>query len=319
MGIALYDEKKYDDAAAAFTKQIALNPLDPNASAYLGAVYIDQKRFDAALKQLEKAIVLDPDNSAVRLRLGQAYLGIGKTDAALGAFDKAASLSPSPLIWNQIAYDLAEHDVALDRAEHYANLAVESMEALVSKVNLRHINNDVVTATAALPSFWDTLGWVHFQQARMKEAESLIAATWLLDQRGDEGYHLARIYEKRGDQEMAVRTYTLALAAVKRAGAELLRMRTISIGKTGAATGKAAFLVLLESTPNGPKVREARFLGGDEKLSAFTEQLGAAKFPAILPPQTKAQILLRGVLDCAAKTATCNFVFDRPRDLLTPH
>ncbi|HEV2315788.1 MAG TPA: DUF3857 domain-containing protein [Candidatus Acidoferrales bacterium] len=340
LGIALYDQKKYVDAAAAFQKQIALKPLDPNAYAYLGAVYIDQKQFDAALKQLEKAVVLDPDNSAVRLRLAQAYLGIGKTDAALAAFDKAASLSPSPLIWNQIAYDLAEHNVALDRAEHYANLTVDSTETLVSSVNLRRITNDVVTATAALPAFWDTLGWVRFQQARMKDAESLIAAAWLLDQRGDEGYHLARIYEKRGDRELAIRTYTLALAAggatddtrarltkllggdagidarVKRAGAELLRMRTVSVSKTAAATGKAAFLVLLETTPSGPRVREARFLGGDEKLSALTEQLRAVKFPAILPPQTKARIVLRGVLGCTTKTATCNFVFDRPRDLL---
>ncbi len=340
LGIALYDQKKYEEAAAAFKKQIALKPLDPNAYAYLGAVYIDQKQFGTAVKQLEKGVVLDPDNSAVRLRLAQAYLGIGKTDAALGAFDKAASLSPSPLIWNQIAYDLAEHNVALDRAEHYANLTVDSTEALVSNVNLRRINNDAVSATAALPAFWDTLGWVRFQQARMKEAESLIAAAWLLDQRGDEGYHLARIYEKSGGKELAIRTYTLALAAgggpddtrarlakllggdagidarVKRAGGELLRMRTVSVGKTGASTGKAAFLVLLEASPNGPKVREARFLGGDEKLAEFTGQLRAARFPAILPPQTKARILLRGVLDCAPKAAACNFVFAPPRDLL---
>ncbi|MGH9731786.1 MAG: DUF3857 domain-containing protein [Candidatus Acidiferrales bacterium] len=342
-GIALYDEKKYDDAAAVFKKQLALKPLDPNAYAYLGAVYIDQKRFDAAVVQLEKAVVLDPQNAAVQLRLGQAYLGIGKTDAALGAFDKAASLSPSPLIWNQIAYGLAEHDVALDRAEHYANLTVDSTEALVSNVNLRHLTNDVVTATAALPSFWDTLGWVHFQQARTKEAESLISAAWLLDQKGDEGYHLARIYEKRGDKEPAIHNYTLALAAggatddtrarlakllggdagidarVKRAAAELHHMRAVSVTKTAAATGNAAFLVLLEATPNGPKVRDARFLGGDEKLSAFTEQLRAAQFPAVLPSQTKAQVLLRGVLDCTAKATTCNFVFDHPRDLLTRH
>jgi len=342
LGIALYDEKRYDDAATVFKKQLALKPLDPNAYAYLGAVYIDQKQFDAAVVQLEKAVVLDSENAAVRLRLGQAYLGVGKTDAALGAFDKAASLSPSPLIWNQIAYDLAEHGVALDRAEHYANRTIDSTEALLGSVNLRHLNNDVVTATAALPAFWDTFGWVRFQQARMNDAESLIAAAWLLDQRGDEGDHLARIYEKRGDKELAIRTYALALAAggapddtrarlaklldgdtginarVKRAGAELLRMRTVSVSKAGASIGKAAFLVLLEITPTGPRVREARFLSGDEKLSAFTEQLRAAKFPAVLPPQTKAQILLRGVLDCTAKAATCNFVFDRPRDLLVP-
>ncbi|MGH9709951.1 MAG: tetratricopeptide repeat protein, partial [Candidatus Acidiferrales bacterium] len=340
LGVALYDDKKYDEAVAAFKKQIALKPLDPNAYAYLGAVYIDQKRYDAALIELEKAVVLDPDSAAVRLRLGQAYLGVGKTEPALGAFDKAASLSPSALIWNQIAYDLAEHDAALDRADHYAASAVDSTEATLSRVDLRRLTNETLGDTVALPSFWDTLGWVHFQQARMKEAESLIAAAWLLDQRGDEGYHLARIYEKRGDKELAIRTYTLALAAggaaddartrlakllgsdagidarVKRAGPELLRMRTIPLQKVAATSGKATFLVLLEAVPNGLRVRETRFLAGDERLSAMGDRLRAAKFPAVLPPDTKARIVVRGVLDCNSKAAACNFVFDRPRDLL---
>lgn len=343
LGVALYDQKKYEDAAGAFKKQIALKPLDPNAYAYLGAVYNDQKRFDAALAELEKAIVLDPDSAAVRIRLAEAYLGVGKTDAALGAFDKAASLSPSPLIWNQIAYDLAEHHVALDRAEHYAHSAVAATETVLGNLDLYHLNNNEFGATVALPAFWDTLGWVHFQQGRMKEAESLIDAAWLLDERGDEGYHLARIYEKRGDKELAIRTYTLALAAggapgdararlakllgsdagidarVKRAGSELLRMRTIPLGKTPVASGKAVFLVSLAAGPNGLVVRETRFVNGADKLSALGDRLREAKFPAVLPPGTNARIVLRGTLDCAAKAATCNFVFDRPRDLLTPH
>ncbi|HVB36482.1 MAG TPA: tetratricopeptide repeat protein [Candidatus Acidoferrales bacterium] len=340
LGVALYDQKKYDDAAAAFQKQIVLKPLDPNAYGYLGAVYIDQKRYDAALAQLEKAVVLDPDSAAVRLRLGQAYLATGKTENALGAFDKAAGLSPSALIWNQIAYDLAERDVALDRAEYYANLAVSSTEAALSRVDLRHLTNENFGNTVALPAFWDTLGWVHFQQRRMKEAESLIASAWLLDERGDEGYHLARIYEARGDKELAIRTYTLALTSpgapadtrtrlakllgsaagidlrVKDSGAELLHMRTIPLGKTIAASGKAIFLVSLAPGPNGPVVRQARFLGGDDKLSGFGDRLREAKFPAVLPANSKARLVLRGTLECTPKAAACNFVFDRPRDLL---
>ncbi|MHB8540192.1 MAG: DUF3857 domain-containing protein [Candidatus Acidiferrales bacterium] len=343
LGVALYDEKKYDDAAAAFKKQIALKPLDPNAYAYLGAVYIDQKRFDAALAELEKAVVLDPDSAAVRIRLGEAYLGTGKTDAALGAFDKAASLSPSPIIFNQIAYDLAEHNVALDRAERYAETAVAATEAALRNLDLQHLTNSEFGATVALPALWDTLGWVHFHQARVKEAEPLIEAAWRLDQGGDEGYHLARIYEKRGDKELAIRTYTLALAAggatadarvrlakllgsnagidarVKRASGELLRMRTIPLRKMAPASGKALFLVSLATEPSGTVVRQTRFLGGDDKLSALGDHLREAKFPNVLPAGTKARIVLRGTLDCAARAATCNFVFDRPRDLLAPH
>jgi len=343
LGIALYDEKKYDEAAAAFKQQIALKPLDPNAYAYLGAVYVDQKRFHAALEQLEKAVVLDPDSAPVQLRLAEAYLGMGNTASALGSFEKASSLSPSPLISNQIAYDLAEHNVALDRAERYANSAVGSTEAALNNVELGHLTTGELAATAELPAFWDTLGWVHFHQGRMNEAESLIHAAWLLDQRGDEGSHLARIYERRGQKELAIRTYFLALAAggappeartrlakllgseagidarAKRAVAELLRMRTIPLGNAAAANGKAVFLVSLEAGPNGPVVRETKFLGGDDKLAAWGDRLRGAKFPSVLPPGTKARIALRGILDCPAKAATCHFVFDRPRDLLSPH
>jgi len=343
LGVALYDQKKYEDAAAAFEKQIALKPLDPNAYAYLGAVYIDQKRFAAAVAELEKAEVLDPDSAAVRIRLGEAYLGVRKTDAALDAFDKAASLSPSPLIYNQIAYDLAEHNVALDRAEHYAETAVAVTETVLVNLDLHHLTNSEFGATVALPALWDTLGWVRFHQARIKEAEPLIEAAWRLDQGGDEGYHLARIYEKRGDKELAIRTYALALAAggatadararlakllggnagidarVKRAGGELLRMRTIPLGKAPAKNGKALFLVSLAAGPSVTVVRQIRFLGGDDKLSALGERLRDAKFPSVLPPGTKARIVLRGTLDCAAKAPTCNFVYDRPRDLLAPH
>ena len=343
LGVALYDQKKYEDAAAAFEKQIALKPLDPNAYAYLGAVYIDQKRFDAALAELEKAVVLDPDSAAVRIRLGEAYLGVGKTDAALGAFDKAASLSPSPIIFNQIAYDLAQHNVALDRAQHYADSAVAATETVLRNLDLQHLTNTEFGATVALPAFWDTLGWVRFHQGRVKEAEPLIEAAWRLDQGGDEGYHLARIYENRGDKELAIRTYTRALAAggatadararlakllggnagidvrVKRASGELLRMRTIPLAKAPAKGGKAMFLVSLAAGANGAVVRQTRFLGGDDKLSALGDHLREAKFPAVLPAGSKARIVLRGTLACAAKTATCKFIFDRPRDLLAPH
>jgi len=65
-------------------------------------------------------------------------------------------------------------------------------------------------------------------------------------------------------------------------------------------------------------VRQTRFLGGDDKLSAFGDRLRQAKFPAVLPANSKARLLLRGILECTAKAAACNFVFDRPRDLLAP-
>ncbi len=342
LGVALYDQQKYDGAEAAFKNQLALKPLDPNAYLYLGAVYIDEKQFDKARAQLEKASVLSPDDAGVYVRLGQADLGLEKNEDALADFGKAATLSSSPLVANDIAYALADKKVALDRAKEYAEAAIDPTEKLLSELDLQHITSNDLVAMNALPAFWDTLGWIYFQQGKPALAEPLIEAAWRLNQTGDTGDHLAQLYEARGEKQSAVHLYEQALAAgtasnetrerlkrllgpaagsnasidasVKRAAGELVRERTVSLG---AATvgGKAEFIALLEPGERGAVASEARFLAGDDQLAAMSQRFRDAKFPAILPPGSRARMVLRGQVTCSVKTAKCEFVFDRPRDL----
>jgi tetratricopeptide (TPR) repeat protein len=342
LGIAFYDEKKFDDAAAAFQKQIALKPLDPNAHAYLGAVYIEKNAFESAVSELEKAAVLNPDNAAIRLRLGQAYLGLGKTDPALAAFERAASMAPSAAMSNQIAFDLADHDVALDRAARFAESAVEETEKDLSALDLRNLSTKELGEEADLAAYWDTLGWVDFRQGHLEKAQSLVGAAWRLEQAGLAGDHLAQIYEKRGEKGDAIETYAMAMAAggapeatrsrlaallgveseidsrVHLAKAKLTHLRTVALGKS-ADEGKAEFLVLLEPGANGPVTAEAKFLAGDDAVAHEGALLRDAKFPDVLPAGTKARLILRGTLSCSKKSASCEFVFDRPSDLITSH
>ncbi|MGC1107122.1 MAG: DUF3857 domain-containing protein [Candidatus Acidiferrales bacterium] len=343
LGVAFYDEKKYDQAEAAFRKQLEIKPLDQDAYTYLGTVYIDEKEFDKAQAELEKAEVLSPDSAAVRIRLGQAELGLGKTDAALADFDKASTLSPSPLVANDIAYALADRKAALDRAKEYADAAIGPTENGLSQIDLQHVTPNTVVAMDALPAFWDTLGWVYFQQGKLAEAEPLIEAAWRLNQTSDSGDHLGQFYEARGEKDLAIRAYEQSMAAgaapaetrerlkkllgpttgsaaaidasVKRAGIELVRERTVSLGKT-TVNGKAEIVVLIERGPKGPVARDAKFLAGDDNLASITQRFPGASFPPILPPGTRARIVLRGAVSCSVKTAKCEFVFDRPRDLL---
>jgi Flp pilus assembly protein TadD len=339
LGLSLLDQKQYDEAAAAFEKQIALKPLDASAHTYLGAVYIEQKKFQAAASELEKASALSPDDAGVRVRLGQAYLGMGKTETALTAFEKAAALSPSAAVENEIAFSLAEHNVALGRAEHFAISAMETTEAQLRNLSLKRVTVEQVQAAASLAPIWDTLGWVYFSQGKYDKAASFIEPAWLLEERGDEGDHLGQIYEKRGAKNLAIHTYTLALAAgggpagtrerlaklvgsgnvsaarMNQAKAELLRMHTIPLGKS-AGGGKASFVVLLESTPAGPIAGEAKFLAGDSSLGSMTDRLRTLKFPKIFPEGSTAEIVLRGDVACSAKTLTCQFTYQAPAQLL---
>lgn len=347
LGVALYDEQKYDQAEAAFHKQIELKPLDPDAYTYLGTVYIDEKQFDKARAELEKAAVISPNSSAVDIRLGEAELGLGKTDAALAEFEKASTLSPSPLVANDIAYSLSSHKAALDRAKEYADAAVGPTENSLSQIDLRHVTANTLVTESALPAFWDTLGWVYFQQGKLAEAEPLLEAAWILDQTSDTGAHLGQLYEARGERDLAIRAYEQSIAAgsattetrerlkkligptsggatgaaaigaqVKRAGAELVRERTVPLGK-GAAAGRAEVVVLVEGGPHGPVAREARFIAGDDQLARISQRFHDAPFPPIVPRGSPARIVLRGTVTCSAKTAKCDFVFDRPRDLVS--
>lgn len=342
LGLTLYDQQKYGEAEAAFKKQLEVKPLDANAYLYLGMVYTDEKQFEKAHAQLEKAAVLSPDNADVYVRLGQADLGLGKNQDALADFKKAATLSPSPLVANEIAYALAEKGVALDRAKEYADKAVGPTEKTLSRIDLRNVTPNDLTAINALPAFWDTLGWVYFQQGKAAAGEPLIAAAWRLNQVGDTGDHLAQIYEARGEKQPAIRLYEQALAAgagsaemrerlkkllgpaagssaaidasVKRAAGELVRDRTVALGAAKIG-GKAEFIVLLERGASGMAATDARFLLGDDRLAAMSQRFRNANFPAILPPGSPAKIILRGMVTCSVKTAKCEFVFDRPRDL----
>ena len=342
LGVAYYDEKKYAQAEAAFKKQLTLKPLDSKAYAALGAVYLDQNKFDEARAELEKAAVLEPQSTIVQLRLGEALLGLEKTDEALAAFEKAEAFSPTPVVSNEIAYSLAEHRVALSRAKGYAQSAVDATEKSLSDVDLSHLSNGTFTATNALAAFWDTLGWIDFQQGNLDEAEPLISAAWHLNQTGASANHLAQIYLARGQREPAVVALAESLASgsapagtrkqmkkllgaagsdaavesrAKGARNRLVRKRTVDLGKA-AATGKAEFLVVVAAGPNGAAAREARFLAGDDNLAPLVERLRSATFPSLLPRGSRARIVLRGVAICSMQTGKCAFLFDRPRDVV---
>ena len=106
LGRAYWQERKYDDAATAFNKQIEINPLDKFAHAGLGSMYSEWKKYDLAAAELEKATSLTPDNPELQVTLGDAYLNLGQDDKALATFDHAVELSATPLVWNNIAYQL---------------------------------------------------------------------------------------------------------------------------------------------------------------------------------------------------------------------
>jgi tetratricopeptide (TPR) repeat protein/transglutaminase-like putative cysteine protease len=346
LGRAYWQERKYDDAVTAFNKQIEINPLDKFSHAGLGAMYSEWHKYDLAAPELEKAVSLSPENAELQVSLGDAYLNLGQDDKALAIFDHAVELSATPLVWNNIAYQLSLKKSHLDRAQQYAESAISATTAALRNVSLDRLTPQELPLVPSLIAYWDTLGWVYFNEGKLDNAEKYVSSAWQLGHHGEVGDHLGQIYEKQGKKDLALRTYALCLsglrpipetrdrlaslaggdakvdATVAKHKEELQRLRTIDLGKVAKETGNADFFVLLSRGPghgqsSAATVEAVKFAGGDEKLKVFTEALRTAEYRLTFPDDTPVKILRRGILSCSTATGNCTFVLMLPDDVRT--
>ena len=345
LGRVYWNERKYDDAVKAFNQQLEHNPLDKFAHANLGIMYAEWHKYDLAVPELEKAASLTGENAVeapgLQVSLGDAYLNLGQDDKALAAFDHAVELSATPLVWNNIAYQLSLKGSHLDRAQQYSESAVSATAAALRNVTLDGLTQQELPLVSSLIAYWDTLGWVHFAEGDLDKAEKYVGAAWSLGHHGEVGDHLAQIYEKRGDKNRALQTYALSLnglrpipetrtrlaslaggddkadAAVKRYKAELDHLSTIELGKA-TQNGNADFFILLSGgVSSGAKVDAVKFVSGDEKLKSYTDALRTADYHLTFPDNTPVKVLRRGTLSCSVANGKCEFVLTLPDDVRT--
>jgi tetratricopeptide (TPR) repeat protein len=341
LGRVYWNERKYDDAVKAFNKQLENNPLDKFAHANLGAMYEEWHKYDLAVAELEKAASLTPDSPDLQVSLGNAYLNLGQDDKGLAAFDQAVELAATPMVWNNIAYQLSLKDSHLDRAQQYAESAVSATAAALRNVSLDRLSQKDLPLVSSLIAYWDTLGWVHFAEGDFGKAEKYVGAAWDLGHHAEVGDHLGQIYEKRGEKDRALRTYALSMngvrpapetrgrlaslaggdakadATVARYKDELQHLSAIDLGKA-TQTGNADFFILLSGGGGSPaKVDAVKFVSGDEKLKSFSEALRTADYHITFPDDTPVKVFRRGTLSCSTTTRTCMFVLMLPDDVRT--
>ena len=330
LGLAQAGMEKYTDAIASFRKQLEVKPLDSVAQASLATTLVQARRYTEAATELEKAIALSPEDPRLYVSLGQTHLELRQNDKAQADFDKAVEQGPSPVIWNNIAYELSLHTVNLDRAQQYAESAVAATAAELRNADLDHVSSRDLGRVTSIASYWDTLGWVYFQRGDLKRAERFVDASWRLSLRGEVGDHLAQIYEKQGHKDEALRTYALAAAAghtvpetrarlealaggapkadalITAAQTALPRLREYSVENSlsGTPQGAADFLVLLSP---GARTAAVKFVRGDSALRAAAEQLRALDYGRMFPDDSAVKLIRRGTLSCAAGAKNCTF------------
>ena len=339
LGLAFERKQEFQKAAGAFRKQAQMYPLDPAAHASLGDMLLAQRDYGQAVPELEKATILSPENAQLEVDLGRAYAGAGRNNEAVAAFERAAAVSRSSDILNEVAFNLAEQKLALDKAQRYAEVAIADATTHLRSVDLAHLNDAALGQTEEIASYWDTLGWIYFQRGDPDRAMRYIEAAWVLSEDGEAGDHLAQIYEKSGDRERAVHACALALAAphatadtrarltlllggnapiddlVSRAKPELEALRTIPAGKLLAEDARADFFILLSPGEKKARVDAVRFISGSEALRPLSDQLRSLDYGAVFPDAVPAKVIRRGTLSCSQKAGDCGFVLLPPEQV----
>ena len=345
LGLVLSRAGKYDDAVAAYKKELEIDPLNLLALSQLGGTLEIQHNYADAVAPLEKASALAPDDASVQIALGTAYLNTGANDKAVAAFNHAAQLSPTPGTWNDIAYEFADKKVQLDKAQQYAESAVDSMSAALRNVDLSHVSLQQYQMSESLGAFWDTLGWVYFQQGDLAKAARYIRPAWRIGQHGVVGDHVGQILAKQGQKDQAADAFAQALAArqpdpdtrahlilllggnqkidamLAKAKPELVQQRTFSVGELldqkSDSPIEAQFALLL--SPSGAdgsstQVDDAKFLSGSDQLRPFADKLRSINFGTIFPDASPVNLVQVGTLTCPA-SGDCSFILRLPEDV----
>jgi uncharacterized caspase-like protein len=92
---SLSKRKNYDQAIAAWTEALRIDPRSAQAYKERGECYWKKKDYDNAILDCTQALRLDPEYAAAFNRRGAAYLGKGDLDLDLADFNEAVQLDPS--------------------------------------------------------------------------------------------------------------------------------------------------------------------------------------------------------------------------------
>jgi len=334
LGFTLMAMGKYDEAIPVWKQLIAIAPDDADGPENLGSTWFVLKRYPEAAEAFESAIKLSSDRAFLYRQLGTAYLREGNEEKALAAYKKTLELDTSPLMLNDIGYELADANHQLPLALQYAEKAVREEEEASAKLKMSELKNEDLRYSSSLAAYWDTLGWVYFRMGTYDKAESYLQAAWVLSQAEVIGDHLGQVYEIEHKKEQAIRMYQLALTASlspqtmketearlehlggaanpgsfhANATEELNKLRTVKLERVTPEAAMAEFLIIFGS---GSKVEEVKFVSGSEKLKGGDKVLSTTAFHLPFPDDGPTKLLRRGILSCSAISG-CTFVLYLP-------
>lgn len=343
LGVALAAQKKYREAIAEYWQELEIDAKTVWVHRDLGLADLAVGDNKGALAQFELLVKLEEKNPLVQFNLGIAYARDGQEANAVKEFHRTLELEPTPDQKNSVAYELALARFDLDEARTYVESAIASVESQLRDLSIDSASTADGHLAMALAAYWDTLGWVAFQEGKIQEAEKYVDGAWQISTGTDIGDHLGQIYEAEGRKSEAAEMFALQLMKNKQLSetrtrlvalvgnnekadkeverAKTVQSRLLKVKNVAGIDGTADFWVMLVPTGRASvlasgtdntldagtesKVSETKFIAGDEALRAEGIELGGLKSGVKFVDATDFKILRRVWVICTKDAAEC--------------
>ena len=243
LGIVYGKQGRTDDAIASFHKQLEVTPRNRYASSNLGRALAFQGKWLEALPSAAMAAELAPAEPHYWEFLGKVQIKIGRFEDARNSFDRALALPHEPMMENDIAYELADAAVDLDRSWKLISGALHESASLLCEPDALSDGDKCTSPLRQISAMLDTAGWVLYRQGKIDEAEPYLRSSFAVTPRGEIVLHLVVVLAKLGRLDEAAKLF----AEVRtHPNFDLADSRESFHELTKAAGGDAELDVLLE-------------------------------------------------------------------------
>jgi tetratricopeptide (TPR) repeat protein len=333
MAWALYNERKYEEDKSLMLKRVAVSPKDGDALFRLGVAYLALHQPEQAVPVLDRSILAFPKYVAAHLALGRAYLETHQDTLALESFRTVLTLDTGENMLNSVAYTLAEHRSFLDIAENWSQRSIEVVETELNNSSLSNIGSQTWALVVKLGQYWDTMGWIKFQQGKTDAAEKYTFAAWQITDDLAIATHLGRIYEIQGRKSDAADMYLDALSTIPPdrplnddaketrqrlsdilgvdaqldARLEQYRkkrspLRMVTIANPSGAQGIAQYTLIIDTNS---RVVDLASTSPDDPLATLNDTLRTASMPQSFPDTRLKKLPRLSTLTCSAANQPC--------------
>ena len=292
IGMGAQEDRQWQEAAAAFTEAIRLNPDAVAAYNLLGYAQMNQSKYEDAIATLTSSTLKAPTEANAFDSLGEAQLRSGKFEAAEVSFAKAAELAPKA--WAAL--------IGVAQSRFLRGDWKKGREAIAAAQVAAELPADKVEASSCLV-------WSYLAEGRTDDALKAAAALEAEAKQRHQGlpYGMAPVlrsiaYTQAGDYAKAVKELPTAMERVRKAGIQ---------GDGLAKLYRTALLWKLIAEVRQPRMKDAdqtfTFLQKAVSMSMSAESTSARSHAAGLLSlgHGEKQIALQQLLECNEDDFLC--------------